>query len=326
MHRSWIRAPAVSNVLGMPEPPESVGGKPMPLDFFVSQLEASRSHDPDPLASWMSGERIDMHLLGDLGALVLSKTTLGEALKALANGFAVVQSNTDIHVTIDGDEAHVVYRLLDPRIWPRRADAELTLGLIAGLCDHFVPRRDALLDVCFEHQTDRDPRHLAKWLGCTPRFGQEENRLTLSTRALSQRRRDPIPVPPVENRWKLIETALIEQRRATPVSHRVRELILSQIGRQAINQQAVATQLGMSERSLRRSLATEGAPFHDILEECRRMHGFALLVRSDRQLSEIALLLGYSDQTAFSRAFSRWYGVPPRELRRSGAIEESVIR
>ena len=75
-----------------------------------------------------------------------------------------------------------------------------------------------------------------------------------------------------------------------------------------------------------RALAAEGRPFHAILEECRRAHGFALLVRSDRLFGEIALLLGYSDQTAFSRAFSRWYGVSPRELRKMGAEEVSAIR
>ena len=78
----------------------------------------------------------------------------------------------------------------------------------------------------------------------------------------------------------------------------------------------------MSERSLRRALAAEGQSFHEILEECRRAHGFALLVRSDRLFGEIALLLGYSDQTAFSR----WYGASPRELRKMGAEEVSVIR
>lgn len=300
---------------------------PMSLDTFVGRLEDGRAASADCLHSWRAGETLPLASIGILGEAIAPRRTLGEALRILAKGFPILQSNSSVTLEITGDEAHIAYRVLDPGIWPRRADAELTLGLIHGICDRYGVSRDAIRDMCFEHQPDRDLRALAQHLGRTPRFGQDENRITLSALALSNTRRPhDEPQGDALTCAKRLDQALTELRRQTPVSQRVHALILSQLDRGLVNQTHIAAQLGMSERSLRRALATEGQPFNAILEESRRAYGFALLVRSNRLFGEIALLLGYSDQTAFSRAFSRWYGASPRELRKLAAEDANVIR
>lgn len=311
------------------EPASAAPGGPghVPLETFVSRLETERRDSADCLRSWRSGEEVSLPSLGVLGEAVSHRRTLGEALRTLARGFPVLQSNSALSVEVDEDRAHISYRVLDPRIWPRRADAELTLGLIRSICGRYGVAREAVLGLSFEHEADRDLREMAQYLGRAPRFGQEENRITLAAGVLSNTRHDGAEDPRLGAIWwRAVESGMAELRRHSPVSHRVQELILRQIGRQPVNQQAVAAHLGLSERSLRRALAAEGRSFHDILEECRRIEGFALLVRSNRQFHEIAMLLGYSDQTAFSRAFSRWYGAPPRDIRKMGLAEESVIR
>ncbi|MDQ7777938.1 MAG: AraC family transcriptional regulator ligand-binding domain-containing protein [Paracoccus aminovorans] len=307
------------------DPAQAAVEMPMPLETFVSRLEQERAGTTDGTHCWRSGQQISLPSIGVLGEAIAPRRTLGEALRLFARGFPVLQSNSSVTLEVTGDEAHVSYRVLDPRIWPRRADAELTLGLIRGICDRYAVPREAIQDLCFEHQPDRDLRALARHLGRMPRFGQDENRITFSASALSHRLRTEPPGDAMEPAKRLDE-ALVELRRQTPVSQRVHALILSQMQHGLVNQADVAALLGMSERGLRRALAAEGQPFHAILEECRRAHGFALLVRGDRLFGEIALLLGYSDQTAFSRAFSRWYGVSPREIRKMGAEEVSVIR
>lgn len=326
MQTSWIRGAVASMLLG-PEadPAHAAAEPPMPLETFVGRLERERAASTDSLHVWRAGEGIRLTGIGVLGEAVAPRRTLGEALRTFARGFPVLQSNSTVSLDVTGDEAHVSYRVLDPRIWPRRADAELTLGLIRSICNRYGVPRDAIQDLCFEHETDRDLRALARHLGRMPRFGQDENRITFRAEVLSHRLRVEPQGDPLDSARRL-DGALIDLRRQTPVAQRVHALILAQIGRGSVNQGHVAAQLGMSERSLRRALAAEGQSFHEILEECRRAHGFALLVRSDRLFGEIALLLGYSDQTAFSRAFSRWYGASPRELRKMGAEEVSVIR
>lgn len=325
MQSSWIRAAVTSVLLGADADPAQAAGEMVSLDYFARCLEEERSCSRDGARLWRMGEQLDLGILGTLGQAMAPCGTLGEALRTFVRGFPVVQSNSRISFDVLGSEAHVSYRVLDPRIWPRRADAELSLGLIRGVCARYAVPRGAIQELCFEHEPDRNLRDIARYLGCSPRFGQDENRIVFSASVLSNtpRHKADVTGPPGARQ---LDDALSTLRKQTPVSQRVYEMIMSQIEHGPVSQTHIAAGLGMSERSLRRALATEGQPFHEILEHCRRTYGFFLLVRSNRLFGEIALLLGYSDQTAFSRAFSRWYGASPRELRKMGAEEVSVIR
>ncbi|MGQ3673871.1 AraC-like transcriptional regulator QhpR [Xanthobacter sp. TB0136] len=297
----------------------------VPLTAFVKSLEYLRPECGNAMYFWNKGEAINLNWLGELGKAISSCQTFGEALRTFVHGFPLLQSHTDVSFSVEEDFARFSYRLLDARIWPRRCDAELTLGLVNGIARQYAIPQEAIRSVDFEHQPDLDPRGMATRLGLQPRFMQDENAIVISRRALSAERVEP-PLQPEPAMMRLIDQALATQRRHAPVANRVREQIMRLIGRESIGQEKVARLLGMSERTLRRSLAAEGQSFQELLDECRRIQGFALLVRSKKPMSEIALLLGYSDQTAFSRALSRLIGVSPRDLRKTGAEEERVIR
>ena len=72
-----------------------------------------------------------------------------------------------------------------------------------------------------------------------------------------------------------------------------------------------------SPRSLQRRLADQGTTFQALLDETRRHLAEAHLKEGRLDLAEIALLLGYSEQSAFTRAFRAWTGQPPAQWRRA---------
>lgn len=80
--------------------------------------------------------------------------------------------------------------------------------------------------------------------------------------------------------------------------------------------EAVAEQLHMSERTLKRQLAHEGTTFSDILEDIRRQMAMRALEDSDTNIERIADELGYSDVANFNRAFKRWTGTTPGQYRK----------
>jgi AraC-like DNA-binding protein len=81
--------------------------------------------------------------------------------------------------------------------------------------------------------------------------------------------------------------------------------------------QAIARRLGMSERTLQRRLADEGLSFQKLVDEARRELAEGLLVRSDYSLAEVAFLTGFSEQSAFNRAFKRWLDQTPAAYRQA---------
>lgn len=79
----------------------------------------------------------------------------------------------------------------------------------------------------------------------------------------------------------------------------------------------IARALGMSQRSLQRHLEREGTTFRSMVESVRKSAAQRYISYSDKPFKEIAFLLGYSEVSTFSRAVKSWYGVSPREYRRS---------
>ena len=71
----------------------------------------------------------------------------------------------------------------------------------------------------------------------------------------------------------------------------------------------------MSERSVRRGLAEEGTGQRELLDRVRHERAMALLSERRCSIAEIAFLLGFSELSAFYRAFKRWTGTTPAEVR-----------
>ena len=103
--------------------------------------------------------------------------------------------------------------------------------------------------------------------------------------------------------------------RAPSLAFRVRELLVERLRDGEPDQPSIARALGLSERTLQRRLSEENASFASLVDEVRA--DLARLYLGDPKLAifEIAFLLGYSEPSAFNRAFKRWTGQSPSEFR-----------
>jgi AraC-like DNA-binding protein len=80
-------------------------------------------------------------------------------------------------------------------------------------------------------------------------------------------------------------------------------------------------QLGMSERTLHRRLATQGLSFGAVLDQVREQRAVYLLDNSRLSIERIAESLGFAETASFSRAFKRWKGLSPLQFRRRAENE-----
>lgn len=91
------------------------------------------------------------------------------------------------------------------------------------------------------------------------------------------------------------------------------EYLLYLLDKSGLSLEAAAMTFGMAERTLRRKLAVEGLSYRQLLEQVRRDTCHLYFLEGTRNLSEISAKLGYSELSAFTRAYTGWYGHPPSQ-------------
>jgi AraC-like DNA-binding protein len=103
------------------------------------------------------------------------------------------------------------------------------------------------------------------------------------------------------------------------VAHQVRRVLASRIAGGGAGIDAVARELATASRTLQRRLAAAGCSFQELVEMTRREAAERYLAASTLSIAEIGYLLGYSEATAFHRAFKRWHGRTPQSFRSEAA-------
>jgi len=170
-------------------------------------------------------------------------------------------------------------------------------------------------EIGFVHEAQGPADEYQRLLGCPVRFGRERTALRFDDAALeaAAQRHDP-------SLFRLLEAhaekVLAEMPATATLRERVRREVVRQLREGEPNIANVAAALATSERSLQRKLQTEGVSFRDVVDEAR--HKLAVVYLGDHtlSLSDVACLLGYSEGAAFTRAFKRWTGSAPSQVRR----------
>ena len=96
---------------------------------------------------------------------------------------------------------------------------------------------------------------------------------------------------------------------------RVEHAVLAALPSGAPAMPSIAAQLDMSERQLRRELETAGIDSRGLVERLRRERAAQLLGETETSVDQAAFVLRFAEVSAFSRAFKRWYAVPPSAYR-----------
>jgi len=100
-------------------------------------------------------------------------------------------------------------------------------------------------------------------------------------------------------------------------SQRIRATLRSMLPLGHLSADSVAAQFSMSDRTLRRRLQEEGTSYQEVLDDVRAELACRYLGSEKRGIDEVALLLGFSDSSAFSKAFRRWTGKTPADFIRT---------
>ena len=296
-----------------------IGNDMIGLSAFVHLIDLAADELNFPEFGWVAGANFDLRNIGDLGQFILEAPTLRAALSLFRRAFAIVQSDSELLLTVNDDVAVLSYSILDLNIWPRRQDAELTLSLLHSMVKSVAGENWRPTRITMEHDTSAIWKNARYGPRCPVEYNAQSNSLTFPARLLD------LPMnKEATSHFKTLASALSNEatnlQREAPVTIRVRREVIRRFGRESLDQTEIAGALGYSRRTLRRRLVAENRSFSSILSDCRTHYAERVLQFSDQPLNVIANHLGYSEISAFERAFKLARGVTPAQYRKRFSI------
>ena len=256
-----------------------------------------------------------------LGYALMTCRNLGEAiaLVPLYRRLVFDSGYSETRFAIDGDNARLAWVVL-----PEATEAGLPYcdvlaeSLIAswlGLGRWIAGTELPLREVRFRHAAPEDTVPFANFFGCPVHFSSGENALLFARELLTQ--------PLVQADAALNLAMRDEARKALDrlqgegdIAGRLRQTLLPLMPKCEATLPRAASGLGITPRTLQRRLASADSSFQAVLDATRRE--LAQVYLRDPALSalDVALLLGYAEQSSFPRAFRHWFGSAPSVWRR----------
>jgi len=290
----------------------------IPFAKYVALMRAGQELANDPALALHYGETNDMSRISIVGLIADACETMAEAM---------VQVNRFGRLVVEFDGPKDRFKIVakDGGLWTvdtrenPNAFPELTESTFArAICG---PRRFGVTSLAKAvHVTHKAPAYRAEYeriYGVPVTFEAEWNAVLMDEKWMTHK----IAVQPRYVFGILSEHAdalLKSLENSKTVRGRVESLLMPILHKGEANMDAIAEKIGLSRQTLFRQLKAEDTTFEKVLDELRHRLALQYLRGKKASVNETAYLVGFSEPAAFSRAFKRWTGMNPREMRQQG--------
>ncbi len=294
----------------------------VPLRHFVALAEEAATRLDRPFLGLELGGNATLADLGPFYAIVILACDLQSALARLSRFQSSWQTDTVLELVRGNATSAYRYCIQDPGIWPRRQDAEFAMACYTTHIRDLTSKRWHPAAVELEHDVSDRVEYLSKFFNAPVRGNCGANQLIIANADLEKPLRwrfdgADADIAPILERHLMELLNPPHDEIAPTEATRVGALIARRLGRSEVSIEAIAEELNLSVRSLRRHLAQEGTSFRQILQAHRRTASEAVLRSSGARLSDLASHLSYSDSAVLSRAFKTWTGMSPQAYAKS---------
>jgi AraC-like DNA-binding protein len=260
------------------------------------------------------GERSSMVGLDVLAHLAAHAPNMRDAIGNLLRFHRIVSDEPQPVLEESCEVATLKYEV--PRSAERcdRLRAELAMVGFHRLVGHFAGREQMIRRVFFEHQAPAYCAEYQRVFGGAERFGHDFTGIQFE-RALLDRQQQPLRSELYAALESLAERRLSRITRESRHAERLKEYLFAHPPSDWPDMETIARRFDMSVRSLRRRLEEEGVSFAGLLDDVRATVAKRMLDEPRRSIYETAYAMGFSDPSAFHRAFKRWTGMTPAQYR-----------
>jgi AraC-like DNA-binding protein len=293
----------------------------VPASFMERLWELAGQLTGDPDVGLHSAESYNPGALSIVGYVILSCRTAGEALNRMTRYAPLL--NEGLRVEVEERKGQTICRFgpaagIDSflRRNPRQVMETLAAGTVVTLQRLATGPVDPV-GVFFRHGAPASVAEHRRLFGSALRFGHPDDAVVYDSVALR--------TPLLSADPALLEVFEGDARRRLQAlatrdgtSGRVLTYLAARLKGTVPPLSDVASALAMSERSIQRSLSDEETSYRQLVDEVRRSLAIEHLSRPGTSATDVAFLLGFSEPSAFTRAFRRWTGTAPTTFRAAG--------
>ena len=268
---------------------------------------------PNPAFGLRSAEYWHPSNLGTLGFAWLSCATLRRGLLRMERYARILGNRFTYTCVSQPNGLRFIYdhgRGKDPVGWPI---ADFALSILVDMCRTNFGARLAPLRVSLRRPEPADTGPYTAFFGGEVRFGQAEDSFLLDMATADT----PLPTAntALAATFDGILAGQLNELVADDLVTRCRAWLLHHLTSGEPSEAEMADAMGLSRRSMQRRLNEQGWSYKRVVDDTRAELARRYMGDRSKSLTEIAFLLGFSEQSAFSRAFRRWTGLAPRAFR-----------
>lgn len=300
--------------LGSPAPDAGEHGLGRtPVEHWAELLAKGEAATGDPTLGLQVGALIGPQHLGVLGYVILSCANLGEALSRLRDYERLVYDVNPSSLAVTGGQ--VVLEWGQELGRPGRLVDDCAIAALVTYARNVTASQAGPAEVRFINERPAEVAPYERFFGCRVHFESASTIVAFPAALLGAPLRQPDP-----GLCALLDsqarTLLARLPRRDDFEARLRDAIATGLRDHDTSLEACADRLHCSTRTLQRRLGAAGSTFQDALDGTRLHLARAWLSDPRLKLADVAQLLGYSEQSAFTRAYTRWTGKPPKTARK----------
>ena len=265
------------------------------------------------------GQRVDVTYFGSFGFALMSCSSFSEAIK-LINRYQLLLG-TGINLNVLSDSHNPQYTLRVSISILSNLQKKLLTELIISQSIYLlriITNNDKLkLTISFQHEGINNKELYESILKCNVKFNQLHNEISVPIDLSKEKLVSANSAVHIIYEEQC-ERLLRDLNKVENFSAATRRILL-QAGDDLPDIKEVAFKLHMSESTLRRRLKEESSSYRIICDEVRDVLAKKYLTSTNLTISDIAMLLNYSEAASFRRAFVRWNKVTPNNYRHSNS-------
>ena len=254
--------------------------------------------------------------LGVLGFAWLSSSTLRTGLERAARYARLIGERgiTEIEDARQGLKVRFWARRGNPAVVPVAAVfADMAMALLLDLCRMNAGAALRPVAVALKRPKPDAADPYERFFGCPVQFGAGENAFVLSAKDADR------PLPSANRQLAAVFDRMLTEELArldkSDVVSRCRAAVLERLSSGEGTEEDTAKQLHMSPRTLQRKLAEANITYLKLVDDTRKDLALRYIEDPRRSVTDITFSLGFSQPSAFTRAFKRWTGLSPSEYR-----------